>query len=660
LNFGLGGIYYNELPEFEWRLSVIKKYLVTSLICLMFTIIISGQIFSTDAVALFEVGVETEIDEQIKEAILVSPQREATFIVRLHPEGNGGAEKAIDAQFRLEKTLALLVDKGSVRAFQAFYGENVIKVTGGFNALNFLANWPEMDAILAYQPGEDWELRTRVHLDSEEIDGSGQITGKVTESDGITPLAGIRVTVYMQTSPNSWSQAGSVLTNASGEYTISSLDGGFYRARFEDPSGNYVTEYYDNKISFNLATNFTVVDGGITTNINGSLQLAGKITGTITLVAGGSPASDVIASAWSNATGSWMIVSSNGSAMDGTYEIGGLSPGNHKIKFADIYDPPRYLDEWYDNVLTVDLAQDVFVTAGSTTTNINAAMGSYGSVKGNVKAYDGETNLENIYVDVYRFESDYSSWEWFNYGGTDSSGNFVINGLSTENYRVAFSDPLNQFADEFYNDKPDLDSADNISVSLGYATLNINAQLGLKTDTMNNVLVSGWNLISLPVTLTNTTPSSAFASLSSNYGDVWAYDACDVTDHWKVFNPDVPAPVNDLTNVGVTAGYWIKISSPGTLSLSGTHPLTTVITLCPGWNLIGYPSLTARPVGTVLASIAGKYTLVRQYNASDQADPWKSFNPALPPDNNDLVNMTPGYGYWIYMTQAASLAINGR
>ena len=201
-------------------------------------------------------------------------------------------------------------------------------------------------------------------------------------------------------------------------------------------------------------------------------------------------------------------------------------------------------------------------------------------------------------------------------------------------------------------------------VDLGFNTPNINAQLELKQDTVSNSLVTGWNLISLPVTLSNTAPGTAFASLVHNlvpnYGDVFAYNACDLADPWKLYNPTLPPPVNDLTAVGVTNGYWINMTAPDTLTLTGTHPLTTTVSLCAGWNLIGFPSVTKQAVATALQSIAGKYSLVYQYKASDLADPWKSYNPAAPPQLNDLQEMEDGYGYWVKMKQAATLTIAGR
>jgi len=346
------------------------------------------------------------------------------------------------------------------------------------------------------------------------------------------------------------------------------------------------------------------------------------------------------------------------SASNGAYTIGGLPPGTYRVRFADSYSYPRYLSEWYDNVLGIQDAQDISVTAGALITNINADMGAYGSITGNVKADDGVTNLAGINVDVYHYDPSYADWILISYGETDASGTYETYGLETKSYRVEFTDSLSQFAAEFYDDQPDVESATDVAVALGHATPNINAQLSLQTQTVTLDWVSGWNLVSLPVILSDSSLPTAFDSIAGSYSDVYAYETCG-GGGWKLFNPGMPPPANTLTAVGVEPGYWVNMSSPGTLVLNGVHPLTTTINLCPGWNLIGYPSLAVRPVADVLASISGSYNLVRQFRASDST-PWKSYNPYVPPSLNTLVNMEPGYGYWIYMTTASTLYINGR
>jgi len=622
---------------------------------LLFILAISGsQVLPTNAAAMNHSAASSSIDEQVWQEIITSPTRETTFLVWLNSEG----EESIDAQLRLAQILALMREAGQLDSYQVFYGKNIIKITGGVEVLHFLRDWPELAQISAYTPGEEWESHYLAYSDSALLAGMAQITGIVTAEDGNTPLPGIRLTAYLLNPPTDWHVAGQVETGTNGTYTLSGLEAGIYRVRFDDLSGNYVTEFYNNKTTFAMATNFEVSEGATVSNINASLALAGKISGTINFVSGGGTEDGLVASAWSNTSGSWLLIANAITNSSGAYTIVGLSAGNYRVKFSDssLYVPPRYVSEYYDNKLTINTAQDVPVTAGLTTTGINAALGSYGSVKGNVKALDGTTNLGNITIDIYRYDATYATWDYFATGSTDASGNYEIFGLGTEYVRVGFYDSFGQFAPEFYNNQADLGSADNVAVNLGYPTSNINAQLSQNTDTVNLDLLSGWNLMSVAMNLDINDLPDAFTSIAGNYGDVWAFES----GQWQVYNPENDPVFNDFSTINTTRGYWINISAPDTLSLSGTHPLTTAIPLQAGWNLIGYPSVTKKEVGTALSSISGKYSLVQQYKASDTTDPWKIYNPSAPSSLNDLKELEPGYGYWIYMTQKATLNIEGR
>ena len=633
-----------------------KKIFLKVFVLVLLVGLVGIKYFPTAAVSLSVDKAPERFGEQVRQEILASPARETTFFVSMDAEG----DKAIEAQFRLEKMLAMLHKQGLLSEYRSYYGENIIQITGGLAVLRLLEGWPEIGQVSPDLVRDGGELQTLSTSDSEINTGTGQIIGTVTADDGITALEGIKVTAYLQTGSTEWSSVAIVNTGVDGTYLISGLSTGIYRVKFEDPTGEHVIEFYDNKSSWSLATNFDVVDGEITSNIDGSLTPAGKISGTITLVAGGTE-EGLVASAWSDASGSWQVIAYGISDADGHYTIEGLSTGNYRIRFTDSsqYVPARYVPEWYDNVLNREDAQDVAVTAGITTTNINAELGSYGSIAGNVKAYDGTTNLADIYVDVYYFDIGSSSWEWFGYDTTDTSGNFEVFGLDSQDYRVSFTDPYGQFETEFYDDQPDLASADNVAVTLGYQTPGINAQLDLILDVVNIDLTSGWNLISSPLILSDPSPSAVFSSVSGNYGDVFAYDGCDTADPWEWFNPGIPG--NDLTAVSHQLGYWVDMTSADILSLSGEHPLETTINLCQGWNLIGYPSVVTQPIETALSSIAGHYSLVKQYKASDFDDPWKVYNPSAPADLSDLKEMVPGYGYWIYITtETATLVIPGR
>jgi len=161
----------------------------------------------------------------------------------------------------------------------------------------------------------------------------------------------------------------------------------------------------------------------------------------------------------------------------------------------------------------------------------------------------------------------------------------------------------------------------------------------------------GWNLVSLPVDLGDTSLAAVLAPIAGHYDLVYAYDAWDTADPWKKHNTAAPPFLNDLTDIDRTMGIWIRASAPANLAVSCAASTSLNIPLKTGWNLVGYASAVPRPIDEALANIDGKYDLVYAHDASDAADPWKKYNTAAPPFLNDLTEMGPGWGYWIRVSE---------
>jgi len=83
------------------------------------------------------------------------------------------------------------------------------------------------------------------------------------------------------------------------------------------------------------------------------------------------------------------------------------------------------------------------------------------------------------------------------------------------------------------------------------------------------------------------------------------------------------------------------------------------IALVPGRNLV---SLPVHPedtsVAAVLSSIDGYYSLVYAYDASDQADPWKRYDPSVPAFANDLLTIDETKGLSIHVTEAVTWVVS--
>jgi thermitase len=163
-------------------------------------------------------------------------------------------------------------------------------------------------------------------------------------------------------------------------------------------------------------------------------------------------------------------------------------------------------------------------------------------------------------------------------------------------------------------------------------------------------LVPGWNLVSFNLQPADTSIDLVLGSIAGSYDLVYAWDGA--TQTWQQYDPSAPAYSNTLQNLDEKRGFWIHITFPVILSISGTPPSTTdipVYSTGTGWNLVGYPSAMARNLPGALQDhgVGTDFSLVYAYQSNDPADPWKLFDRTTPPFSNDLISMTPGLGYWI-------------
>jgi len=156
-------------------------------------------------------------------------------------------------------------------------------------------------------------------------------------------------------------------------------------------------------------------------------------------------------------------------------------------------------------------------------------------------------------------------------------------------------------------------------------------------------LYEGWNLISIPLIQFDTNLSSVLSSLTGSYNAAQWYNISDYSDHWKHFHISKPAYLNDMETIDHTIGFWIHITFPGRTLFEYTGAQSSVnqtIILNPGWNMVGYPSLTNhnRTAGLNNLTFGNQVDSIWIYNAATQK--WKELAQS---DNFDV-----GRGYWIH------------
>ena len=176
----------------------------------------------------------------------------------------------------------------------------------------------------------------------------------------------------------------------------------------------------------------------------------------------------------------------------------------------------------------------------------------------------------------------------------------------------------------------------------------------------------GWNLVSFNLHPVSTDVADVLSSISGKFDLVYGWDATGAhagSGNWMKYD-DQPSTTDTLTTLDEKMGFWIHMMEADTLTINGSFETATSIDLLDdvgGWNLVGFPASAAADLPGILEDkgvASGVYSLVYSYDASDSIDPWKLYDPLGPSYSNDLVNLSPGLGFWIYVTEDATWMVN--
>jgi murein tripeptide amidase MpaA len=154
---------------------------------------------------------------------------------------------------------------------------------------------------------------------------------------------------------------------------------------------------------------------------------------------------------------------------------------------------------------------------------------------------------------------------------------------------------------------------------------------------------SGWVFVSYPVTVTGNIETVLNDATNGDAGTNW-----DVAKTWsnqqkKWLTYRKGGTMNTFTNLNNTMGVWLHLTANGAdqalqLPSTGAYPGTTQIYLYTGWNLVGYPSATARLASNTLPAQA------------DMVSEWQSASPYIVDRAPGAVTMSHGNGYWVRVT----------
>jgi hypothetical protein len=165
-------------------------------------------------------------------------------------------------------------------------------------------------------------------------------------------------------------------------------------------------------------------------------------------------------------------------------------------------------------------------------------------------------------------------------------------------------------------------------------------------------LEEGWNLISFPQEISNTSLINVLASIDGDYDAVQYYNASETNDLWKHYQISKPSDLNYLDEMDNEKGFWVHVTAVGgtTLVIEGILPSNPHdISLSQGWNHVGYPSLTNRQRTAALNNLAfdNEVDAVWTHNATTQQ--WEEVG--------EFDYIEYGRGYWIHATIACTWTV---
>jgi hypothetical protein len=198
---------------------------------------------------------------------------------------------------------------------------------------------------------------------------AGEITGTVIEAGSESPLENIKVCAY---DSGGGAAVQCTSTSANGQYTISRLAAGEYTVGFFALSGEYVSQYWDDKALSSEATKVRVQGGKVAEKIDAAMTTGGQITGTVSSDEGGtvSPVEDIRVCA--HEIGGEATVQCASTDANGEYTISRLPAAEYVVAFEAVNG--AYLTQYYNDRSSFAEANKLTVAAGARASGVDAQM----------------------------------------------------------------------------------------------------------------------------------------------------------------------------------------------------------------------------------------------------------------------------------------------
>lgn len=204
----------------------------------------------------------------------------------------------------------------------------------------------------------------------------------------------------------------------------------------------------------------------------------GRVTGTLTGANGQPLGGAYVAALQPYLDGQdtwWDEVASDDTNASGAYDLS-LPPGTYRLRFVD--HDGDHVPEYFRDAASVEQAVDVVVGSGAVLTGRNAQLAAAAHLTGIVTDEEAQP-LELVDVAVYQRTggAGTDTWERVGSAWTDAAGTYDIGGLAAGTYRVGFQDGFGEHVEEFHDDQPTVDLAEDVVVGAAATVSGLDARL---------------------------------------------------------------------------------------------------------------------------------------------------------------------------------------